>query len=104
MLIRRRSGYLLLGESAETSSLTDRQASETCDNVRRVLASKLNSEAARNKVDRTVADHEKSKKIDNAIDLTRRLDWSVNVHLKKKGPALMNQHLFSCLLGGEWIW
>lgn len=68
----------------ETLSVTDRQGTEICDTVGRLLASELETPSIRNKVERTVADYLKSKKINmNASDITKKLDWSVNVRLKK---------------------
>lgn len=68
----------------ETLSLTDRHGTEICDNVGRLLLSELDNREIRNKVDRTVADYLKSKKINiDASDIIRKLDWSVNVRLKK---------------------
>ena len=68
----------------ETLSLSDGQGVEICDNVGKLLASQLDSDAIRNKVNRTVSDYLKSKNIDIApAEVTRKLDWSVNVRLKK---------------------
>ncbi len=68
----------------ETVSLTDRQGKEICDNVGKLLAVELDSKEVRNKVERTVSDYLKSKKISiETSDITKRLDWSVNVRLKK---------------------
>lgn len=68
----------------ETLSLTDRQSKEICDNVGRMLVNELSSEEIRDKVEQTVGDYLKSKRINSeASDLTKKLDWSVNVRLKK---------------------
>lgn len=68
----------------ETLSLTDRQSKEICDNVGRMLVNELSSEEIRDKVKQTVGDYLKSKRINSeASDLTKKLDWSVNVRLKK---------------------
>ena len=71
-------------KDVETLSLTDRQGIEICDNVGKLLANELDSREVRNKVERTVTDYLKSQKMEiDAPEITKKLDWSVNVRLEK---------------------
>jgi hypothetical protein len=62
--------------------LTDKQTVELCDNVGKMLALELASEAVKTKVKKLVADYVKKNKI-AAPGLPEKLQWSVKVQLKK---------------------
>jgi L-rhamnose isomerase len=64
--------------------LGEKQIVELCDNVGKMLAVELNSEAVRMKVKRLVADY--VNKRDIAADperLLRKLEWSVKVRIAR---------------------
>ena len=68
----------------ETLRLSDRQGTEICDNVGRLLASELDTRGVRSKVERAVSEYLKEKRINiDTSEITSKLDWSVNVRLKK---------------------
>jgi len=67
----------------ETYSITDKQGTELCDNIGKMLVIELESANVRQKVKRIVADYVNKRDIGDDPDrLMRRLDWSVKVKLK----------------------
>ncbi|MGD6932704.1 MAG: hypothetical protein ACQCN5_00670 [Candidatus Bathyarchaeia archaeon] len=69
---------------SESINITDRQATDICENVGQTLIGQLDNQNVWNNVEAELADFLKSKNINlNASDLIDRLDWSVRVTLKK---------------------
>ena len=67
----------------ETYSITDKQGTELCDNIGKMLVIELETANVRQKVKRIVADYVNKRDIGDDPDrLMRRLDWSVKVKLK----------------------
>ncbi len=65
-------------------TLNDRQSRELCDEVGKMLAIQLDSDAVRNKVNRAISDYLKQKNIgDDPKAISKNLSWSVKVELKK---------------------
>ncbi len=65
-------------------SLNDRQSRELCDEVGKMLAIQLDSDAFRNKVNRVISDYLKRKDVgDDAKSIAKSMSWSVKVELKK---------------------
>jgi len=64
--------------------LTDKQSVELCDSVGKMLVMELESETVKGKVKKLVADYVKKNKIDvNPTGLNDKLEWHVQVRLKK---------------------
>lgn len=64
--------------------LSDKQSTELCDDVGKLLVMELESETVKNKVKKTVSDYVKKNKIDaNPTDLSNKLQWHIQVLLKK---------------------
>jgi len=64
--------------------LTDKKSVELCDNVGKMLVMELASETVKSKVNKLVSDYVKKNKIDvNPKSLSDKLDWHVQVRLKK---------------------
>jgi len=64
--------------------LTDKQTVELCDSVGKMLAMELESETVKGKVKELVSDYVKKNKIDiNPAGLNDKLDWRVQVRIKK---------------------
>jgi len=64
--------------------LTDKQSTELCDNVGKMLVMELEAEAVKSKVRKLVSDYVKKNKLDvNAAGLSDKLHWHVQVLLKK---------------------
>ena len=69
----------------ETMSLNDKQGTEICENVGRTLVEELDKEDVWTKVEDTLSDYLKTNKINqDAADLVDKLEWSVQVRLKKQ--------------------
>jgi hypothetical protein len=68
----------------QSVSLNDRQSWELCDEIGNILTAQLDTDAVRNKVDRSIADYVKRNNLnlDNK-DLSRNIEWSVKVSLKR---------------------
>jgi hypothetical protein len=67
-----------------THGLTDKQSVELCDNVGKMLAIELDSDAVKNKVKKLVFDYVKKNKIDvDAAGLNDKLEWRVQVRIRK---------------------
>ena len=67
-----------------THGLTDKQSVELCDNVGKMLVEELDSATVKNKVKKLVSDYSKKNKIDaNPTVLSDKLEWRVQVRLKK---------------------
>jgi hypothetical protein len=68
----------------ETLSINDKGRKEICDSVGKMLVEKLDTKEIWNRVERIVAEYIRDNKLNlDASDLTKRLEWSVNVQLKK---------------------
>ena len=68
----------------QSVSLNDKQSRELCDEIGKMLAIQLDSEAIRNKVNRLVSDYVKQKNIgDDPKALSKNMSWSVKVELKR---------------------
>jgi len=64
--------------------LTDKQSVELCDNVGKLLVMELEAEAVKSKVKKLVSDYVKKSKADvNPTGLFNKLEWHVQVRLKK---------------------
>ena len=68
----------------QSVSLNDKQSRELCDEIGKMLAIQLDSDAIRNKVNRLVVDYVKQKNIgDDPKALAKTISWSVKVELKR---------------------
>jgi hypothetical protein len=68
----------------QTISLNERQSRELCDEVGKMLAAELDSEAIRNKVNRLTSDYVKNNNISaDANSITKNLTWSGKVQLNR---------------------
>jgi hypothetical protein len=64
--------------------LTDKQSVELCDSVGKMLVTELASTAVKNKVKKLVSDYVKKNKLNvSATGLNDKLEWRVQVQLKK---------------------
>jgi len=71
-------------EKMKAHGLTDKQTVELCDSVGKMLAMELESETVKGKVKKLVSDYVKKNKIDiNPAGLNDKLDWRVQVRIKK---------------------
>lgn len=72
----------------KTLNLNEKQATEICEKVGRMLAEELNSENVWNKVESAVSDYLKINNIKaETSDLTDTLEWSIKVKLTSKKPS-----------------
>ena len=63
--------------------MTEKQGTELCDSIGKMLLNELESANVRQKIKRIVADYVNKRDIGDDPDrLMRRLDWSVKVKLK----------------------
>jgi len=68
----------------ETFNANDKLRMEIREGVRQMSVGEFDSEDVRNAVEQVLADYLKNNNIDmDASDLTGKLEWSVNVRLKK---------------------
>ncbi|MCW3999702.1 MAG: hypothetical protein NWE93_05645 [Candidatus Bathyarchaeota archaeon] len=68
----------------QTTSFSDKQGMEICENVGRMLVDELDNEEVWNKVEQMLEGYLKSNNLnEDAKELTDRLEWSVKVRLKK---------------------
>jgi hypothetical protein len=66
-------------------SLNEKQSRGLCDEIGKLLAVQLDSEAIRNKVNRSISDFVKSNKLNaDAEEIARNMSWSVKVTYKPK--------------------
>lgn len=64
--------------------LTDKQITELCDSVGKMLVVELDSETVKGKVKKLVSDYVKKNKVDvSSTGLADKLHWHVQVLLKK---------------------
>ncbi len=64
--------------------LTEKQSVELCDHVGKMLLTEIESDAAKGKVKKLIADYVKKNKIDaNPNVLLDKMEWRVQVRLKK---------------------
>jgi hypothetical protein len=64
--------------------LNEKQGTELCDNVEKMLATELNSEAIRMEVKRVVADYVNKRDIaDDPELLLKKLEWLVKVKFRR---------------------
>jgi len=83
-------------------NLTDKQRTEICDNIGRLLASELESKKVRNKVERAVTDYLKGKRVNiDASDIIKGLGWSVIVRLKGKPEPNQDNFLEAAALADD---
>ncbi len=69
----------------QTLEIGEKQSVELCDNVGKILAVELNSEAIRVKVKRFVADYVNKRDIvADPERLLRKLEWSVKVKIARE--------------------
>lgn len=67
-----------------TMNMSDKQGMEICDNVGRALVEELDTEDVWSKVQDMLSDYLKNNNIhEDASDLIDKLEWSVQVRLKK---------------------
>lgn len=65
------------------AKLTDKQITELCDSVGKMLVMELESGAVKSKVKKLVSDYVKKNKIDmSSTGLTDKLHWHVQVQYK----------------------
>jgi hypothetical protein len=68
----------------QSVSLNDRQNRELCDEIGNILTAQLDTDAIRNKVNRSVAEYVKRNSLNDAPeDLAKNISWSVKVSLKR---------------------
>ena len=70
-------------EVKNMASLTDKQASDLCDSVGKMLVMELDNNMVKAKVKKQVADYVKKNKIAAPAGLAEKLQWTVKVQLKK---------------------
>jgi hypothetical protein len=64
--------------------MNDKQITELCDSVGKMLVIELDSETVKSKVKKLVSDYVKKNKIDmSAAAVTDKLHWHVQVQFKK---------------------
>jgi hypothetical protein len=68
----------------QSVSLNDRQSRELCDEIGNILTAQLDTDAIRNKVNRSVAEYVKRTSLNDAPEyLAKNISWSVKVSLKR---------------------
>ncbi len=68
----------------QTTTMSDKQGMEICENVSRLLVEELDTEDTWNRVEQMLSTYLKKNNInEDAADLTDNLEWSVKVRLKK---------------------
>jgi hypothetical protein len=72
----------------QTSTMSDKQVMEICENVSRLLVEELDTEDTRKRVKQILTTYLKENKInEDAANLVDNFEWSVKVSLKnKQGP------------------
>jgi hypothetical protein len=64
--------------------MNDKQTTELCDSVGKMLVMELDSETVKSKVKKLVSDYVKKNKIDmSSAAVTDKLHWHVQVQFKK---------------------
>ncbi len=67
----------------QTVTMNSRQSKELADEIGKLLAVQLDSEAIQNKINRIVSDYVKRNSIsDDASDIAKKVSWSVKVTMK----------------------
>ncbi len=68
----------------QSVKLNDRQSLEICDEIGKMLATQLDSDSIRNKVNRIASDYIKRKNLEaDATEIAKNISWSVKVSLKR---------------------
>ncbi len=68
----------------QSVKLNDRQSLEICDEIGKMLATQLDSDSIRNKVNRIASDYVKRKNLEaDSAEIAKNISWSVKVSLKR---------------------
>lgn len=68
----------------ETLKLKDEQGRQICEKISRVLVEELDTDQVWNKIEDVISDYLYDNKIkENAADLADRIEWAVQVKLRK---------------------